>query len=67
MNFFKKITVILFVLSFGAAIADNHNKKEELSLRRKLKTRANLNKFKRETKGMSITKRITWLKKFLNG
>jgi len=30
MNFFKKITVILFVLSFGAAIADNHNKKEEL-------------------------------------
>ena len=30
MNFFKKITVILFVLSFGAAIADNHDKKEEL-------------------------------------
>ena len=30
MNFFKKITVILFVLSFGSAIADNHDKKEEL-------------------------------------
>jgi len=30
MNFFKKITVILFVLSFGAAIADNHDEKKEL-------------------------------------
>ena len=30
MSFFKKITVILFVLSFGSAIADNHDKKEEL-------------------------------------
>lgn len=43
------------------------NKKEELSLKRKLKTRININKFKKETKGMSRTKRITWLKKFLNG
>ena len=30
MNFFKKITIIFYILSFGAAIADSHDKKEEL-------------------------------------
>jgi hypothetical protein len=30
MNFFKKITIIFCILSFGAAIADSHDKKEEL-------------------------------------
>lgn len=30
MNFFKKITIIFYILSFGVAIADSHDKKEEL-------------------------------------
>jgi hypothetical protein len=43
-----------------------NNKKEEARLRKQLKDYKEYQKYKAETKGMSVTNRIEWLKKFLN-
>jgi len=43
-----------------------NNKKEEARLRKQLKDYKEYQEYKAETKGMSVTNRIEWLKKFLN-